>query len=72
MSITQSKYYHWTFWSIINEYSILIIASLIKKLLSVGCGSINPCDAFSMSLDVHDDASDFTISSRQPENKHNP
>ena len=34
------------------------------------CGSINPCDALSMIIEVHDDASDFIISLRQPENKY--
>ena len=52
-------------------YKVDPILGIASKLLSVVCGFINPCDALSMILEVHDDdASDFTISLRQPENKH--
>ena len=47
------------------------IVSINSTLLSVVCGSINSGDALSMILEVHDDnASDFTIYLRWPENKH--
>ena len=41
-----------------------------SKLLSVVCGSIKIYDALSMIIEVHDDASDFTIYLRQSANKH--
>lgn len=53
-----------------SEFQSLICLIQNYSVLSVVRGSINPCDALSMFLEVRDDANDFTTSLRQPENKH--
>ena len=46
-----------------------IIIFCLQMLNSSHC-RIGACDALPTILEVHDDASDFTISLRWPENKH--